>query len=94
MNPARIATLLSASLLTVVAASASIDNWPAAQFLRTAAVGAWAIFAVHTSTDRILDAIAKLRGDIDTYGDQRHSDGYIDGHARQVPAQPNLQRIQ
>lgn len=95
MNPTRIYTLLGASIISTTALVGTLDHWAAvAPFLRNAGIGAWIVFAVATATDRILDAITKLRHDVDTYGDQRHSDGYVDGHSRQAPAQPTLQRIQ
>lgn len=92
MSPARIATLVGAAVLTALATIGSIDHWALAPFLRTAAIGSWIVFAGATGTDHILGAIAKLRADIDTYGDHRQSDGVIDGMNR-IPPQPNLQRI-
>lgn len=43
--------------------------------------------------------VAELRADIDTYGDERQSDGWIDhartnGHTPSVSAPPTLKRIQ
>lgn len=94
MNPARTATLLGAAIITVVAAIGSIDEWPViAPFLRSMTLASWIVFALATSTDRIIDAITTLRHDVDTYGDQRQSDGYIDGMSHTVPQQPNLHRI-
>lgn len=94
MNPKCIAALLGASLLTAIAVIGSIDRWhSAAAFLHTAAVGAWIVFAVASGTDRIVDAITQLRADVDTYGDQRHSDGVIDGMNRVVPPQSTLRGL-
>lgn len=94
MNPVRIATLLGAAILTAVGTIGSIDGWGTlAPFLRAAALTAWVVFAVATSTDRILDAIGKLRTDVDTYGDQRHSDGVIDGMQRAAPPQQTIRGL-
>ncbi len=93
MTPSRISALLGATLLSTLAAIASLDHWDAvAPFLRTASLTAWTLFVVVTCTESAINEIRKLRHDIDTYGDQRHSDGVIDGMNR-VPPQPNLQRI-
>ncbi len=94
MTPSRISALLGAALLTVTALIGSLDHWDTfAPFLRNAAIGAWTLFVVVTCAERIIAEVKKLRGDIDTYGEQRHSDGVIDGMNRQVPTQPNLTRI-
>lgn len=94
MTSSRISALLGAALLSTLAAIGSLDHWDAiAPFLRTASLTAWILFVVVTCAERIIDEIRKLRADVDTYGEQRHSDGVIDGMSRQVPAQPNLSRI-
>ncbi len=91
----RTATLLLAGVCTAVATIATIDQWPgSAPPLRTATVGLWLAFLITTSTERIRDDIRTLRADIDTYGEQRHSDGVIDGMANTIPTQPpSLHRI-
>jgi len=97
MTPHRIASLVGAAIITVLAAIATIDHWTgAAPALRTTALGAWIVFAIATSHDRTMDAIANLRADIETYGDQRNSDGIIDGmnhSASQVNPPKPLRRI-
>lgn len=111
MTPARITALLAAAGFTGVALLASVDaDWDiVAPILRTIAVGAWVILAVGVSTDRVVGDVTNLRGDvtslreevnqlraeIDTYGDQRQSDGWIDREhaARPAATQPNLKRV-
>lgn len=94
MNPARIATLAIAVILTTLAAVASLDHWiGVAPFLRTAALDAWIVFAAATGTQQILGAIEKLRTDVNEYGDNRQVEGIADGMKRTEPTQPNLQRI-
>lgn len=94
MTSGRIATLLAAAITTVVAGIASIDRWaPIAPFLRAAAIGTWIVFAVHTTADRILDAVRKLHDDITNYGDQRHSDGIISGIQHATPPQQTIRGL-
>jgi hypothetical protein len=106
MTPAgtRIATLVAAALVSGLAILATIDgDWETiAPLLRFTALGAWVILAINVATDRVVgdvtslrEEVNQLRAEIDTYGDQRQSDGWIDREhaARSAPTQPNLKRV-
>jgi hypothetical protein len=82
---------VGAAIITATAIIATLDHWPdAAPALRAAAGTAWVLFAIVSGTERICGCIDRLRQDIETYGDQRNSDGIIDGmnHADPPRSQP------
>ncbi|GAA2346476.1 hypothetical protein [Dactylosporangium salmoneum] len=100
MDRARIPALVCAAVLSAITGIAELERWHSEELLATAALGAWIIWAAAAATERILADIANLRAevavlrtDIETYGDQRHGDGVIDGYHRAAPAKPHLSRV-
>lgn len=90
MTASRIAALLIAATLTATAVIAALAQWvngKAGPYLFVTAVGAWIVFVILNSTDRVCANLRALGADITGYGDERHSAGVLDGmrNATELP---------
>lgn len=88
MSCARTTAIVTASVATVAAANATLAHWThgAAPALRGLTFAAWVTCVVIHYGEKILADIAALRAAVAAYGDERHSEGVIDGLQQRIPA--------